>query len=57
MHLLSRDPQRIKRTGEYLHELHLLALHACHCTSLASKIILAGYCQIVETGVGLKLEW
>jgi 7,8-dihydropterin-6-yl-methyl-4-(beta-D-ribofuranosyl)aminobenzene 5'-phosphate synthase len=57
LHLLSPAPQRMKSTGEYLHDLHLRALHACHCTSLASKIVLAGYCQIVETGVGMKLEW
>ena len=57
LHLLSPGPQRIQKTGEYLHDLGLRALHACHCTSLASKIVLAGYCQIVETGVGLKLEW
>jgi 7,8-dihydropterin-6-yl-methyl-4-(beta-D-ribofuranosyl)aminobenzene 5'-phosphate synthase len=57
MHLLSPDPQRIKSTGEYLHDLRLQALHACHCTSLASKIVLAGYCQIAETGVGMKLMW
>jgi 7,8-dihydropterin-6-yl-methyl-4-(beta-D-ribofuranosyl)aminobenzene 5'-phosphate synthase len=57
LHLLTPDPQRIQKTGEYLHDLNLRALHACHCTSLASKIILAGYCQIVETGVGMNLEW
>jgi len=57
LHLLTPGPQRIQKTGEYLHDLGLRALHACHCTSLASKIVLAGYCQIVETGVGLKLEW
>jgi 7,8-dihydropterin-6-yl-methyl-4-(beta-D-ribofuranosyl)aminobenzene 5'-phosphate synthase len=57
LHLLSPAPQRIKKTGEYLHDLSLQALHACHCTSLASKIVLAGCCQIEETGVGKKLEW
>jgi len=57
LHLLSPDPHRTTRTGEYLHDIGLRALHACHCTSLASKIVLADYCQIVETGVGLKLGW
>ena len=57
LHLLTPDPQRIQKTGEYLHDVGLRVLHACHCTSLASKIVQAGYCQIVEAGVGLKLEW
>ena len=57
LHLLSPDPQRIRMTGEYLLRLQLGALHACHCTSLASKIVLAGYCPLREVGVGLKIEW
>jgi metal-dependent hydrolase (beta-lactamase superfamily II) len=35
----------------------LKSLHACHCTSLASKIVLAGYCPMHEVGTGMKLEW
>ena len=56
-HLLSPGPQRIKKTGEYLGNLSLKALHACHCTSLSSKIALANFCPIAEVGVGMKLEW
>jgi 7,8-dihydropterin-6-yl-methyl-4-(beta-D-ribofuranosyl)aminobenzene 5'-phosphate synthase len=57
LHLLSPGPERMIRTSEYLHDLNLAALHACHCISLASKIVLSGYCPVQETGVGMKLEW
>jgi len=56
-HLLSPGPQRIKKTGEYLGNLSLEALHACHCTSLSSKIALATSCPLAEVGVGMRLEW
>jgi 7,8-dihydropterin-6-yl-methyl-4-(beta-D-ribofuranosyl)aminobenzene 5'-phosphate synthase len=57
LHLLKPSPARLKKTGEYLRNLQLKSLHACHCTSLASKIVLAGYCPIQEVGSGMKLEW
>jgi 7,8-dihydropterin-6-yl-methyl-4-(beta-D-ribofuranosyl)aminobenzene 5'-phosphate synthase len=57
LHLLSPEPERIKKTGEYLQALHLKALHACHCTSLPAKIALAARCPVQEVGVGMKLAW
>lgn len=57
LHLISTRPQRLKMTGEYLRKLQLVALHACHCTSLNSKIVLAGYSTLREVGVGIKLNW
>jgi 7,8-dihydropterin-6-yl-methyl-4-(beta-D-ribofuranosyl)aminobenzene 5'-phosphate synthase len=57
LHLLLPDPYRLKKTAEYLRDLHLKSLHACHCTSLLSKIALAGYCPVQEVGAGMKLEW
>jgi 7,8-dihydropterin-6-yl-methyl-4-(beta-D-ribofuranosyl)aminobenzene 5'-phosphate synthase len=57
LHLLSPDNARVRKTGEYVRGLHLKSLHACHCTSLSSKIALANYCPIAEVGVGMKLEW
>jgi len=57
LHLLKPSPTRLKKTGEYLRNLQLKSLHACHCTSLSSKIVLAGYCPVQEVGAGLKLEW
>jgi 7,8-dihydropterin-6-yl-methyl-4-(beta-D-ribofuranosyl)aminobenzene 5'-phosphate synthase len=57
LHLLSPDPQRLAGTAKYLNNLHLNALHACHCTSLAAKLALAGTCPVQEVGVGLRLGW
>ncbi|MCX6690291.1 MAG: MBL fold metallo-hydrolase, partial [Methanoregula sp.] len=57
LHLLTPDQIRMKKTGEYLRDLHLKALHACHCTSLASKIALAHWCPLQETGVGMTITW
>jgi len=57
LHLLTPTPSRLQETGEYLKQLQLQALYACHCTSLSSKIALARYCPMQEVGVGLKLEW
>ena len=57
LHLLKPSTVRLKKTGEYLRNLQLKSLHACHCTSLSSKIVLAGYCPVQEVGAGLKLEW
>ena len=57
LHLIKPSPARLKKTGEYMRDLHLLSLHACHCTSLASKIVLSGYCPVQEVGTGMKLEW
>jgi 7,8-dihydropterin-6-yl-methyl-4-(beta-D-ribofuranosyl)aminobenzene 5'-phosphate synthase len=56
-HLLTPDPLSLKKTGEYLRDLHLKALHACHCTSLMAKLALADSCPLQEVGVGMKLEW
>ena len=57
LHLLKPSPSRLKKTGEYLQDLHLQSLHACHCTSLSSKIALAGYCPVEEVGTGMILQW
>jgi 7,8-dihydropterin-6-yl-methyl-4-(beta-D-ribofuranosyl)aminobenzene 5'-phosphate synthase len=57
LHLLTPSATRLTKTGEYLQHLQLQALHACHCTSLSSKIALAGYCPLQEVGSGIKLEW
>jgi 7,8-dihydropterin-6-yl-methyl-4-(beta-D-ribofuranosyl)aminobenzene 5'-phosphate synthase len=56
-HLIRPGPERMNKTGAYLGGLSLRALHACHCTSLAAKIALAGTCPVQEVGVGMKFEW
>jgi 7,8-dihydropterin-6-yl-methyl-4-(beta-D-ribofuranosyl)aminobenzene 5'-phosphate synthase len=57
LHLISPRTRRLEGTGEYLRTLQLPALHACHCTSLAAKIALAGYCPLQEVCVGMKYSW
>ncbi len=57
IHLLSPEPERFRQTGEYLRDIHLKSLHACHCTSLAAKFALVKYCLVQEVGVGAILEW
>ena len=57
MHLLSPEPERLRQTGEYLQNLLLKSLHACHCTSLSAKLALANSCPVQEVGVGTTLEW
>jgi 7,8-dihydropterin-6-yl-methyl-4-(beta-D-ribofuranosyl)aminobenzene 5'-phosphate synthase len=57
LHLLDPDAERLEQTYRYLGSLQLKALHACHCTSLASKIALSRYCPVHEVGTGMQLEW
>jgi 7,8-dihydropterin-6-yl-methyl-4-(beta-D-ribofuranosyl)aminobenzene 5'-phosphate synthase len=57
LHLLTPDHLRMKKTGDYLRDLHLKALYACHCTSLMAKLALANYCPLQETGVGMTTAW
>jgi 7,8-dihydropterin-6-yl-methyl-4-(beta-D-ribofuranosyl)aminobenzene 5'-phosphate synthase len=57
LHLLDPGAERLEQTCRYLGSLNLKALHACHCTSLSSKIALAGYCPLQEVGSGMKLQW
>jgi 7,8-dihydropterin-6-yl-methyl-4-(beta-D-ribofuranosyl)aminobenzene 5'-phosphate synthase len=57
LHLLDPGAERLGQTCSYLGSLKLKALHACHCTSLPSKISLAGDCPVQEVGTGMKLEW
>jgi 7,8-dihydropterin-6-yl-methyl-4-(beta-D-ribofuranosyl)aminobenzene 5'-phosphate synthase len=56
LHLL-RDGDQLRGTCEYLGGLRPAALHACHCTSLAAKVALAGAAPLRETGTGLRLEY
>lgn len=57
LHLLTPDQPRLEKTVSYLGNLDLGSLHACHCTSLSSKIALAGGCPLQEAGVGMTLDW
>jgi 7,8-dihydropterin-6-yl-methyl-4-(beta-D-ribofuranosyl)aminobenzene 5'-phosphate synthase len=56
LHLRGPGPQ-LERTCDYLRGLELAGLHACHCTSLAAKVALAGAAPLAETGTGLQLVY
>lgn len=56
-HLLAPSPERLSGTLAYFEELAPAAVHACHCTDLASKIALARVVNVCEVGVGLHLAW
>jgi len=56
-HLLNPDASQIKGTCAYMQKLGLEALHACHCTDLASKIALSRVAPLKEVGVGLTLAY
>jgi 7,8-dihydropterin-6-yl-methyl-4-(beta-D-ribofuranosyl)aminobenzene 5'-phosphate synthase len=57
LHLQDPGAERLEKTCRYLGSLELIALHACHCTSLSAKIALAGYCPVQEVGTGMMIEW
>lgn len=56
-HLQRPTPGHLEGTLAYFQGLRPGALHACHCTDLASKIALAGVAEIQEVGVGLVLQY
>ena len=56
-HLQNPDPDQLSNTIDFFSNLSPLAVHACHCTDLASKIALAKVVNIQEVGVGMGLEY
>jgi 7,8-dihydropterin-6-yl-methyl-4-(beta-D-ribofuranosyl)aminobenzene 5'-phosphate synthase len=56
LHLL-HEGEQLRGTCEFLGGVGLSALHACHCTSLAAKVALAGFVPLNETGTGLRLVY
>jgi 7,8-dihydropterin-6-yl-methyl-4-(beta-D-ribofuranosyl)aminobenzene 5'-phosphate synthase len=56
LHLLGPG-SHLEGTLAYFRNLRPAAVHACHCTSLAAKISLAGVVPLLETGVGLRLDY
>jgi 7,8-dihydropterin-6-yl-methyl-4-(beta-D-ribofuranosyl)aminobenzene 5'-phosphate synthase len=56
-HLLEPPRRQLEETASYLGWLGLEALHACHCTDLASKLALAQKAPLRETGCGLVLQY
>lgn len=57
LHLQSPSKEQLTGTIKYFEKQQVSALHACHCTDLASKIALTQAAKILEVGVGLELEY
>ena len=56
-HLLGPSKEQLQGTLEYMKKLKPYEVHACHCTDLNSKIALSKVINLIEVGVGLKLEY
>ena len=56
-HLLNPSASQMAGTLDYFSRIKPLAVHACHCTDLNSKVALAGVTPLKETGVGLSLHF
>ena len=56
-HLLNPSQKQLQGTLNYMKNLNLKKMHACHCTDLDSKIALSKIVKLEEVGVGLSLEY
>lgn len=54
-HLQNPSKRQLEGTISYFKTLCPEAVHACHCTDLASKIALSRVVNLKEVGVGLSL--
>lgn len=57
LHLQQPSPAQMQGTLDYIKNLNLKQIHACHCTDLQSKIALSKVVDIKEVGVGLSLHY
>lgn len=57
LHLMDPEPIQLEGTLDYVQNLGLEKIHACHCTDLNSKIALSSVVKVEEVGVGLQLEY
>jgi len=56
-HLLNPSKKQMQGTLDYLRNLNLKNMYACHCTDLDSKIALSKIVKIEEVGVGLQINY
>ena len=56
-HLQQASERQLSKTVDYMRNLQPDSLHACHCTDLNAKIVLASSATLKEVGVGLVLEF
>ncbi len=57
LHLRNPDNYKMEKTNQYIEQLNLKQLHACHCTDLLSKTELSKVANLKEVGVGVKLSY
>nr|WP_319395501.1 MBL fold metallo-hydrolase [uncultured Desulfobacter sp.] len=57
LHLLNPSAAQMAGTLNYFTQIKPLAVHACHCTDLDSKVALAGVAPLKEVGAGLSLHF
>ncbi|MCF8001648.1 MAG: MBL fold metallo-hydrolase [Halanaerobiales bacterium] len=57
LHLMEPAAVKLGKTKQYIKELNLEKLHACHCTDLKSKIELSKIANLKEVGVGMKFKY
>jgi len=55
-HLLQPSVKQIEGTIQFFRELQPAQVHACHCTDLHSKVLIAQVANLKEVGSGLILE-
>ena len=56
-HLQNPERKQLEMTVDYFSRLDANAIHACHCTDLASKIQLSNVIKVLEVGVGMTLNY
>lgn len=57
LHLRNPDNYKMEKTKQYIEQLKLSQLHACHCTDLLSKVELSKVANLKEVGVGMKFSY
>jgi len=57
LYLINKEPDEIKRLGEYLLSQNVQHIYPCHCTDLGAKIILSQYVRIEDVATGKKYTW
>jgi len=57
LHLLDPPERQMRETLRYFERAKPREVHACHCTDLASKVVLADVANLKEVGVGLDIEY
>jgi 7,8-dihydropterin-6-yl-methyl-4-(beta-D-ribofuranosyl)aminobenzene 5'-phosphate synthase len=57
LHLLNPPRKQLDGTAEYIKDLNLASIYACHCTDFNSKCALSKVAPVKEVGVGLCVKF